>query len=141
MDIPIELAEAFDILPPAVRNRYTPYIVRMMLEEAQGRSENYLAPIREQLEAAGHRVFVSTPRGMPADAIVALREADAEALVVMSTHGWGGIARWVLGSVADKVLHTISNPVFVVRASASGPAQPETSLKRVLAPLDRVRPG
>ena len=136
MSIPIELVEAFDILPPAVRDRYTPYIVRLMLEEAQERSENYLSPIRERLEADGHRVFVSTLRGMPADAIVALAEADSEALVVMSTHGRGGIARWVLGSVADKVLHTISNPVLIVRPTATGPASTETSLKTVLVPLD-----
>ncbi len=141
MDIPIELVEAFDILPPAVRDRYTPYIVRMMLEEAQERSENYLSPVRERLEAAGHRVFVSTLRGMPADAIVALCEADSEALVVMSTHGRGGIARWVLGSVADKVLHTISNPVLVVRASASGSSAAGNIAQEGSGPVGRVRPG
>ena len=136
MSIPIELIEAFDILPPAVRDKYTPYIVRMMLDDAQERSESYLAPIRGRLDAAGYTVSTSTLRGMPADAIVALAGADSEALVVMSTHGRGGISRWVLGSVADKVLHSISNPVLVVRATQGSVTSGEISLKTVLVPLD-----
>ena len=136
MSVPVELVEAFDILPPAVRDRYTPYVVSQMLEDEQHRSEEYLVPIRERLEKAGHTVSVSTLRGMPAEAIVALASADSEALVVMSTHGRSGIGRWVLGSVVDKVLHTAPNPVLIVRATATGSTSPEASMKTVLAPLD-----
>jgi nucleotide-binding universal stress UspA family protein len=37
--------------------------------------------------------------------------------IVMSTHGWGGIRRWVYGSVADKVLRHAKVSVFLIRAN------------------------
>ncbi len=37
--------------------------------------------------------------------------------IVMSTHGRGGISRWVYGSVADKVLRQADVPVLLIRAS------------------------
>ena len=136
MSVPIELVEAYDILPPAVHDRHTSQVVSEMLSDARRRSETYLTSIRESLEAAGNAASVSMLYGAPADAIVALASADPDALVVMSTHGRGGIARWALGSVADKVLHTVSNPMLIVRANAAHPASADTSLKTVLVPLD-----
>jgi nucleotide-binding universal stress UspA family protein len=37
-------------------------------------------------------------------------------LVVMTTHGRGGVRRWLLGSVADKLVHQAAAPVLLVRA-------------------------
>jgi nucleotide-binding universal stress UspA family protein len=34
----------------------------------------------------------------------------------MSTHGRGGVSRWVFGSVADKVLRQTEIPVILIRA-------------------------
>ena len=36
-------------------------------------------------------------------------------LIAMATHGAGGIARWVMGSVTDRVLHATTLPILVVR--------------------------
>lgn len=36
-------------------------------------------------------------------------------LVVMATHGYSGLQRWRLGSVADKVLHASTAPLLLVR--------------------------
>jgi nucleotide-binding universal stress UspA family protein len=35
----------------------------------------------------------------------------------MATHGYSGIQRWALGSVANRVLHTTPVPLVLVRAS------------------------
>jgi nucleotide-binding universal stress UspA family protein len=43
-----------------------------------------------------------------------LRAAAKEDLVVMTTHGRGGIRRWVMGSVADRVVRLGSKPVLVI---------------------------
>jgi nucleotide-binding universal stress UspA family protein len=54
--------------------------------------------------------------GHVAEAIVdeaARREVD---IIVMATHGYGGLRRWALGSVADKVLHATTTPLVLVRA-------------------------
>ncbi len=36
-------------------------------------------------------------------------------LIVMATHGYSGIKRWALGSVADKVLRSSRRPLLVFR--------------------------
>ena len=136
LSVPIELVQAFHILPPAVLGARSQRAIDLMVSEAQQRAERNLAPIREQLESDGHTVSTSTLRGTPADVIVAQASTDPTALVVMSTHGRGGIARWAMGSVTDKVLHTIPNPMLIVRATVTGPAAPERSIRTVLAPVD-----
>jgi nucleotide-binding universal stress UspA family protein len=37
-------------------------------------------------------------------------------LIVISTHGWGGLRRWAMGSVTKRVLHSTKRPLLVVRA-------------------------
>jgi nucleotide-binding universal stress UspA family protein len=54
--------------------------------------------------------------GTPAHEIVDLAELGHFDLVVMGTHGRGGIAHAVLGSVAEKVVRRAKCPVLTVRA-------------------------
>ena len=136
LSVPIELVQAFDILAPGLLGIQSQRVIDQMVSGAQQRAEAGLASVRERLEADGHSVSVSVLRGTPADAIVTQASTDPTALVVMSTHGRGGIARWVLGSVTDKVLHTMPNPMLIVRATVTGPASPESSVRTVLVPLD-----
>ena len=135
LSVPIELVEAFDVLPPAVRNQQTLSALNSMLEEAQRRSQQYLSSVQTRLETDGCSAYATTLRGTPDRAIVAEAAADPYALVVMATHGRGGISRWALGSVADEVLHTMPNPLLIIRPV--GEASPAPPLFRsVLAPLD-----
>lgn len=66
--------------------------------------------------------------GDVASAIVDTARAEQVDLIVMSTHGYSGLTRWVLGSVTEKVLRRASCPVLAVRAAL----QPQ----RILIPLD-----
>jgi nucleotide-binding universal stress UspA family protein len=71
-------------------------------------------------EISAHDIVVhgETAVGDPASCICEYaREASID-LIVMSTHGRSGIAQWVYGSVASKVLHGASVPVLLVRAMA-----------------------
>ena len=61
---------------------------------------------------------------------------DKDTLIVMATHGRSGIQRWVLGSVADKVLHGSTNHLFLIRANDQAKAGGEAPLKKVIVPLD-----
>jgi nucleotide-binding universal stress UspA family protein len=61
---------------------------------------------------------VAADYGDTAEAIVeeaARREAD---LIVMATHGYGGVRRWMLGSVADKALQAAPAPLLLLRPPA-----------------------
>jgi nucleotide-binding universal stress UspA family protein len=54
----------------------------------------------------------------PAAAIVDLATLEEVDLVVMATHGRGGLGRWLYGSVADAVSRTARTPVLLVRPTA-----------------------
>ena len=73
--------------------------------------------------------------GDPAGMIVDLAAAQAGILIAMTTHGYSATRRWLLGSVADKVLHGSANHLLLVRPT-DGDAGGEALLKTMLVPLD-----
>jgi nucleotide-binding universal stress UspA family protein len=46
-------------------------------------------------------------------------------LIAIATHGHGGLRRWMMGSVADRVLQATTLPLLVVRSAR--PARPPES--------------
>lgn len=56
-------------------------------------------------------------------------------LILMSTHGRGGIGRWIFGSVADRVLHRSPVPVLLVPPYCAS-SWPEGRPTHLLVPLD-----
>lgn len=56
--------------------------------------------------------------GSPSKEIVRYAETEGCDLIVMGTHGRGGIDRLLLGSVAEKVVRGSSVPVLTVRVTA-----------------------
>lgn len=134
LGIPIELVEAFDVLPSLARQSAEAAL--RMLAEAERASRDCLGQIQQGLRSAGLVAVTTTLPGAPARALVDWLVREPNALVVMSTHGRGGIAHWALGSVADKVLHSIPNPMLLIHSSAeSGPAD-NVETKTGLVPLD-----
>ncbi|HME94444.1 MAG TPA: universal stress protein [Methylomirabilota bacterium] len=53
--------------------------------------------------------------GIPADVIVRTARTRRAALIVMGTHGRSGFSRFLLGSVASRVVATSPCPVLTVR--------------------------
>ncbi len=70
---------------------------------------------KEEAEAQGISVHVRVEEGEPADVILDVAERLKADLIVMGTHGRKGIARFLLGSVAEKVLRRAACPVLSVR--------------------------
>lgn len=69
---------------------------------------------REQQEQID--VVMTTRLGVPAGEILARIEEEPRIdLVVMATHGRGGVARMVMGSVTDKVVRSSPCPVLTLR--------------------------
>jgi nucleotide-binding universal stress UspA family protein len=66
---------------------------------------------RRTLQARG----VALTDQSPASAIVDYAAENAIDVIVMGTHGRGRVGRWLLGSVADRVVRTAPCPVLVVR--------------------------
>jgi nucleotide-binding universal stress UspA family protein len=74
--------------------------------------ESIAAPIREQ----GIPVQVVVINGSPYEEIVRFAEENQIKLLVMSTRGHSGVSRWLLGSMADRVVRGATVPVLLVQA-------------------------
>jgi nucleotide-binding universal stress UspA family protein len=84
----------------------------------------------------GVQVKFSVGKGKPEDVVIEKAAVDKNTLIVMATHGRSGIQRWLLGSVADKVLHGATNHLFLVRASEQGKTDGEAALQTAIVPID-----
>jgi nucleotide-binding universal stress UspA family protein len=73
--------------------------------------------------------------GAPAREILTCisEQTDSQPLVVMSTHGYGGIKRLAFGSVALQVIHDYAGPIMTVRDESP---VTEPRLERLLLPID-----
>ncbi|HLH21743.1 MAG TPA: universal stress protein [Chloroflexota bacterium] len=121
-------AEALARLAPS-----TLYLVRAAPPEEEPLAAAYLARVATAVRARGLVAEPVVAAGPPADAVVHEAAARAVDVIVMTTHGRTGPGRWVLGSVADQVLHRTAQPVLLVR---SGQATCAERPRRVLVPLD-----
>jgi nucleotide-binding universal stress UspA family protein len=109
------------------------------LEQEIEEAQRYLANVASRVRARGpdrDRVAILTQccAGDPADRIVREAELWRTDMIVMSTHGRGGLGRLLHGSVASAVLHSSSIPVLLVPARAG--ARPTLAGDAVLAPVD-----
>lgn len=81
------------------------------LEESQAS----LLEAQQKLDAAACAHTTHIHVGQPAEVIAKLAAEQGCDLIVMGTHGRGGIAGLVTGSVANRVLHLTSCPVLLVK--------------------------
>jgi len=78
----------------------------------------YLHDVAERWHACEIAILPEVASGEPAQAIVDAAVSEHADLIVMATHGYTGVRRWALGSVADTVLHTSTTPLLLVRAQS-----------------------
>jgi nucleotide-binding universal stress UspA family protein len=103
--------------------------------------ERYLNATAAGIQGRGYAVATRTVLGDPSGRILGAVEEYDVSLTVMATHGRGGLQRWLVGSVADKVMRLSGRPILLVRPPESGPARREVTLRRLLVPLDGSRLG
>ena len=79
-------------------------------------SKVYLGRVRDEFTAAGIPAEAQLAYGEPAKEIVNWVQRNGCDLVAMSTHGHQLIADLVLGTTANRVQHSLSVPVLLLRA-------------------------
>ncbi|HMH52083.1 MAG TPA: universal stress protein [Candidatus Acidoferrum sp.] len=84
---------------------------RSIRAQAQKQLDRLLA----KAKASRVRVRGMLYEGVAADAIVRAARAKRTKLIVMGTHGRTGLARLLMGSVAERVIGTAPCPVLTVR--------------------------
>lgn len=84
--------------------------------KASEEANNYVATIEKQLKAKG--INVNSHTRYEADAAKAILDYCEEFktdLIMMTTHGHSAVGRWLLGSVAEKIVHYACTPVLMIR--------------------------
>ncbi len=89
--------------------------IQGVLETAEEDSQQYLNDVAQRLQGQGLDVDTATAIGPVASSIIEHAEANHVDLIAMCTHGRTGLARWALGSVADRVLRAGGTPILLVR--------------------------
>jgi nucleotide-binding universal stress UspA family protein len=81
-------------------------MARLLHQEGQAKAERFLRDCPLPRE----RVNVVIGRGVVSDQILHFAKARGAELIVMGTHGWSGLLRWMLGSVAHHVIQAGPRP-------------------------------
>ena len=103
--------------------------LRQEFRESLSFVESSLKSFVESTLGTANGVEVRALEALPADGIRELALLKKPDLIVMGTHGRSGWNRWMLGSVAERVLRESAAPVLTVRSAPPG------SIRRVLCPV------
>ena len=89
-----------------------PFVVDDKQKEA---AKRYVTNLSEELKERGLKVTAEVKTGQQvAVEIIDFAKENGADLIVMCTHGHSGITRWVLGSVAHKLLTRAETPILLV---------------------------
>ena len=132
----VELLRVTEPAPPGLTNPRRNVDLDQVIENIRCQDQEYLDRVVRPLEEAGVSATCVAKVGAPAVQIVEEAERRPDTLIAMSTHGRSGIARWVFGSVTDRVLHATTTPLLIVRSREEEAPTPGTTLKTVIVPLD-----
>lgn len=129
--IPVELIAVTEIVTLTLgKAQYLDTLV----DAAILRNQEYLQKIARTF--TGVSVDYTVEGGAPDEAIIMKAALDKGTLITMATHGRSGVKRWLLGSVAEKVLRGSSNPLLLVRGDEEAKTEGEVTLSQIIVALD-----
>ncbi len=83
------------------------------------KSKKYLAKVKSRLAPEGINVKTETVESnRPSHTITDYAQKNGVDLIVITTHGYTGMKKMMLGSIALKVLHESNVPVLLIRPDA-----------------------
>ncbi|WP_049987960.1 universal stress protein [Halobellus rufus] len=133
LDHAISVADATDaeILLLAVVN---PYGMSSVTErtEVEAELEDVVTDAAARVQDAGVAVSTAIEAGFPHEEILNAVEDHSIDLIAMGTHGRSGFERFVIGSVAEKIVRLSPVPVLTVRTKARG----ERPYRDIVVPTD-----
>ena len=95
---------------------------RQQLEEQRKQTAAaYLKKIIENTRLEGAQLSYEVLEGKVADVLAHWAEKNGVDLIIIASHGRSGVSRWVMGSVADRILRSACVPVLMIRAPGCAP--------------------
>jgi nucleotide-binding universal stress UspA family protein len=133
--VPVELLAVIDIAEVASHMASEKArFLDTLVEDAVRHSTTYLKGVATTF--AGIDATCSVEKGNAEGTIIEKAASDKTMLIAMATHGRSGLNRFLLGSVAEKVLRGTVNPLLLIRATEEAKSTGEATLKSVIVPLD-----
>ncbi|MGB8644856.1 MAG: universal stress protein [Anaerolineae bacterium] len=114
-----EIALVRVAIQPLYEYATDPLLFQTVREDTEAASAEYLQRVAAELSADGFTATVETCTGPVAETILDYAQEIQADLIVMSTHGRSGLARWFIGSIADKIVRASTLPVLLVRPFAA----------------------
>lgn len=99
-------------------------------------TEDGLKAASAYLSGTPGKVTTKIVNGIASEKIVEEAAMEPLTLIAMASHGRSGIGRWAMGSVADKVLHTTTSPMLIVKGSEEKFAPASVQFRSAIIPLD-----
>lgn len=83
-------------------------------------AKSYIKQIRERFNNIGAAVHAEVLEGRIAESLIEYADKKGVDVIIIATHGRSGATRWLMGSIADKLIRSAKMPVFIVRAPVAG---------------------
>ena len=117
----------------------TPSLVENHIETSLNEVRKYLTDVATSHMFTGVPTEVHLPFGSVTSQILSVADSCQADSIVLTSHGYSGVTRWVLGSVAEYVIRHASLPVLLLQEghASDGKLHQETERPvRALVPLD-----
>jgi nucleotide-binding universal stress UspA family protein len=121
----VRVLQVRDIYPPplslpAPSDEGSPQIYAIAEEAAVEEITRYLQDTADRLTGEGINVRWELVRGDPVGSRIAdLAKEFPHNMIALASHGRSGIARWVMGSVAEDLLRATGDPVLIIPSGIS----------------------
>ena len=94
---------------------------KQLHEQHKQTAENYLKGMVTSTRMEGVDFSYQILEGKVADTLGHWAEKNDVDLIVIASHGRSGVSRWIMGSVAERVMRSACVPVLMVRAPGCFP--------------------
>ncbi|MBN2031701.1 MAG: universal stress protein [Deltaproteobacteria bacterium] len=105
-----------ETLPYRVEGGVDPQMIAEKEGSRKSAAKDYVDRIAKRFSHEGTTVHAEAIIGRVTESLADYAEENDVDLFIIATHGRSGVTRWVMGSVADKLLRSAGVPVLMVRA-------------------------
>lgn len=102
------------VLPDTSFLARDPALASLIIKDMEDETKEYMQEEVSKLQKEGSKVKGITREGPIPDTILEVAKETHADVIAMSTHGYSGVQRWLMGGVADKVVHSSPIPVMLI---------------------------
>jgi nucleotide-binding universal stress UspA family protein len=112
---------------------FTGAALRHPLDGTEEQARSLVEAMASECQVEGVKITPVVRQGYPTRVVVNESKSIGADLVALGTHGRSGLTRFVLGSVAERVVHAARCPVLSVREPVENLAAPDSEAAHVTA--------